>query len=312
MNGKILVTDSLFIFDEHVKQLEEAGYEVERLDKSHATEEELCDAIKGKVGYILGGIERITDKVIDAADQLKVIAFTGADYKFFIPGWQEAFAKGIKVVTTPGANANAVAEFAATLTLIMQRNLLELGRTGDKKFEETRSLKDSTIGAIGAGNVGRKVIQIVKGFEPSKIIYNSRTKKDGIGAEYVELDALLKQSDVIIMAVPESAGLLLDRDRLNLIKNGNLLINIGSLSLIDMDHLLLKLKAGEVRAAIDWPSPNEEFEKLPLHVWLNTNDHTAYNTHQANKKASDMATESIINILKSGEDKYLVNPEHKK
>lgn len=55
MKGKILVTDTLFIFDEHVKQMEAAGYEVVRLDKPKATEEELQEAIKDKVGYILGG-----------------------------------------------------------------------------------------------------------------------------------------------------------------------------------------------------------------------------------------------------------------
>lgn len=49
------MTDSLFIAPDHVLQLEEAGYEVERLDKPKATEAELVAAIKGKVGYILGG-----------------------------------------------------------------------------------------------------------------------------------------------------------------------------------------------------------------------------------------------------------------
>ena len=54
MKGKILVTDSLFIFDEHVNKLEAAGFEVERLDKPEVTERELIEAIKGKVGYISG------------------------------------------------------------------------------------------------------------------------------------------------------------------------------------------------------------------------------------------------------------------
>ena len=56
MKGTILVTDNLFIFPEHEAKLREAGYEIERLDKPEATEEELIEAVKGKVGYILGGI----------------------------------------------------------------------------------------------------------------------------------------------------------------------------------------------------------------------------------------------------------------
>lgn len=58
MSNKILVTDSLFIKAKHVKKLEVAGYVVERLDKPNATEDELCEAVKGKVGYILGGSRR--------------------------------------------------------------------------------------------------------------------------------------------------------------------------------------------------------------------------------------------------------------
>lgn len=81
MNGKILITDTLFIFDTHLKQLELAGYEIERLSKPDATEDELCQAVKGKVGYILGGIEKITGKVIESADKLKVIVFTGSGYQ---------------------------------------------------------------------------------------------------------------------------------------------------------------------------------------------------------------------------------------
>ena len=54
--GTILVTDTLFIFDEHVKQLENAGYEVLRTEKTDMSEDELCQAVKGKVGYILGGV----------------------------------------------------------------------------------------------------------------------------------------------------------------------------------------------------------------------------------------------------------------
>ena len=65
MNGKILVTDSLFLFDEHEKRLKDAGYEVVRLDKAAASEEELVEAIKGKDGYIIGGVEKVTKKVID-------------------------------------------------------------------------------------------------------------------------------------------------------------------------------------------------------------------------------------------------------
>jgi len=307
MSNKILVTDSLFIFDEHVKKLQDAGYEVERLDKPQATEDELCLAVKGKIGYILGGIEKITDKVIDSADELKAIVFTGADWQGFIPGWQKATEKGIKIANAPGANSYAVAEFALAVALSMQRNLYELGRTGDKTFQTTGSFKGNTIGVIGAGKIGSRIISFCKAFEPGKVIYYNRSKKD-VDADFAELDELIMTCDIIFAAVPKSAGKLLSTAQFEQMKPGTLIVSISET--LDYDAALPYLQQGKIRAAIDWPSPGLEFDKLPLSVWFNTNDHTAYNTSEANKTGSDMAVESLLNILNTGNDNYVVNDEN--
>ncbi|HSW37810.1 MAG TPA: NAD(P)-dependent oxidoreductase [Candidatus Saccharimonadales bacterium] len=306
MKGKILVTDSLFIFDEHIKQLEVAGFEIERLDKATATEEELCKAIKGKVGYVLGGIEKVTQKVIDAADELKVIAFTGADWRALITGCEKATEKGIAITNAPGGNAYAVAEFALATGLAMQRNLFELGRTGDKTFQTAQSFKDATIGVVGTGKIGGKIIASLKGFSPKKIVYYSRTQKDN-AADFVDFDELLMVSDVIFVAVPGSAGELFNAEAIARIKEGALLVSISPMNVINFDALLSRLKTGSLRAAIDWPAPSGEFKKLPLSVYYGSNSHTAYNTYQALKECSDMATQSIINLLNTGKDKYKVN-----
>jgi len=63
----ILITDTLFILPEHEQMIRDAGYEIERLATPTASEEELIRHIKGKVGYVLGGIEKVTDKVVEAA-----------------------------------------------------------------------------------------------------------------------------------------------------------------------------------------------------------------------------------------------------
>lgn len=305
MSGKILVTDSLFIFDEHVKKLEDAGYEVERLDKPEATEAELCEAVKGKVGYILGGIEKITDKVIESADELKAIAFTGTDYAGFIPGYELATKKGIAIADAPAANAFAVAEFALAVALAMERNLFELGRTGEKTFQTTGSFRKSTIGVIGSGNIGGKIINFSKALEPARVAYYSRTKKDDIDADFVDLDELVKSCDIIFAAVPKAAGKLLSTEQFEQMKPSALIISISET--LDYDAALPYLKEGKIRAAIDWPSPSPEFKDLPLSVWFNTNDHTAYNTHEANQTGSDMAVESLLNMLAGNKDQYQVN-----
>lgn len=306
---KILVTDSLFIFDEHVKKLADAGYEVERLDTPHASEEELVKAIKGKTGYILGGIEKISDKVIEAAEEGLVIAFTGIDYKFFIPGWESAKAKGIKIANTPGANSSAVSEYAVATGLMMQRQLQILGKPGDVTFRTTESFQGSSVGIIGSGKIGTKIARIMNALSSGSIKYYSRSRHDEIekeGAVYSELNNLLETSDVIFVAVPDSAGELVGADKVAVIKENTLVISISSTKIINMDALLVRLKQGTIRVAIDWPAPNKEYDNLSAEVWHNSNDHTAYNTHQASQLASDMAVESILNLLNKGEDKNRV------
>jgi phosphoglycerate dehydrogenase-like enzyme len=309
MKGKVLITDTLFIGDEHVKQIEDAGYEVERLDKTNATEDELIKALQGKVGYVLGGIEKVTDKVIESADQLKVIAFTGADWQALITGWEKAKEKGIKISNAPGANSPAVAEFAMTMTLAMQRNLFELGRTGDVGFETVNTLQNATVGVIGAGHIGSKIIKMLSTFAPAKVLYHARNKHPEVetdGAEYAELDDLLTSSDVIIVAAPGSAGTILDKAAIDSLKENALLVTISPKNHIDFDALLVRLQSGTLRAAIDWPAPSEDYKKLPLHTFFNTNNHTAYNTKEVIKICSDMGTNSLLNLLEKGEDEYKV------
>ncbi|MDO8497201.1 MAG: NAD(P)-dependent oxidoreductase [bacterium] len=309
--GKILITDSLFIFREHEKMLCDVGYEVERLDKPDSTENELIQAVKGKVGYILGGIEKITDKVIDAADELKAIAFTGADWRNFIPGHVQATARGISIASTPGANTYAVAEYTVTIILAMTRNIFELGRTGEKKFQTVHSLNELTVGVVGMGHIGTRVTKILIALGVKKILYYSRTRKPDIerdGVEFVDMETLLQNSDIVTLHASKEVGAdFIGRNELSKMKDSALLVNCGFTGGVNVEALFQELKTGRIRAAQDDPMGDDRFGTLPLSVWFNSNSHTAFNTFEANKIASDMSTESLINLLSVGMDQYKVN-----
>jgi phosphoglycerate dehydrogenase-like enzyme len=309
MKGKVLITDTLFMSNEHVKQIEAAGYDVERIEKADASEDELIAGLQGKVGYVLGGIEKVTDKVIEAAKDLRVIAFTGADWQALITGWEKAKEKGIKISNAPGANSPAVAEFALTMTLAMQRNLFELGRTGDVGFETASTLQNATVGVIGSGHIGSKIIKMLNNFAPAKVLYHARNKNGEVessGAEYTDLETLLTSSDVVIIAVPGSAGEIMDKTAISSLKDNALIVSISPRNHFDFDALLVRLQDGSLRAAIDWPAPSEEYKMLPLHTFFYTNNHTAYNTKEVIQICSDMGTNSLLNLLEKGEDKYQV------
>src|SRR6266403_5742599 len=160
---KILVTDSLFISAKQEQQIRDAGYEVERLDKPNATEDELIQAVTGKVGYILGGIEHVTEKVIEAAVDLKVIAFTGADWKEHIPAWQLVTSRNIAVSNTPYTNSRAMAEWTLAGALAMVRNLFALGRTGNETSLTAPVFEDLQVGIVGMGHIGSTAADLFTG-----------------------------------------------------------------------------------------------------------------------------------------------------
>lgn len=311
MSNTILVTDTLFIFDEHIKQLEQAGFRIERLEKPDATEEEMCAAIKGKVGYILGGLEKVTPAVIEAADELKAIAFTGSDWQGFIPAYAQATEKGIVIANAPGANAYAVAEYTVALMLMMIRRVLELGSTGTSKFMTTHSIIDARVGLLGMGHIGETVARMLVGLGVTDIVYWSRQAKpelqDELGIKFVPLEELVSTSDIISPHIPSSAGEVLSKDLLRTVKDGTVLINTGSKETYNNDGLYDLLVDQKARAAFDDPINEARFDKLTADVWFYSNTTTAYNTHEAAKTASDMATQSIINLLATGQDDYRVN-----
>jgi len=311
MSGTILVTDTLFIGPEHIQALNQAGYEVARLEESSATEEELIANIPGKVGYILGGTEKVTPAVIQAADQLKAIVFTGTDWQHFIPGYDHATEKGIVIANAPGANAYAVAEYTVMLILLMIRRGLELGSTGTTKFQTTGSIQDARVGLIGMGRISELVARMLIGMGATDVVYWSRQAKPQLAAElgikFVPLEDLVKTADVISTHTPESAGEILSQELLTQTKPGVVLINTGNKVTYSPDGLYDLLYNQTARAAFDFPLDDPRFDELTADVWFYSNGSTAYNTWEANKIASDMATQSMLNLLTTGNDDYRVN-----
>lgn len=305
---KILVTDTLFIHDQHIQELAEHGYEIERLEKTNATDDELRAALQDKVGYILGGLEKVTKEILESTTELKAISFTGTGWKGYIPGWEYAIEKGIAISNAPSANAAEVAEWATAAMMAMQRNLFELGPKGDKSFTTVKSLMQLEVGVVGLGNIGREFAERAKGLKARKVSYWSRTKKTDDFNYYENVDELLRNADVIFLALGDDAGQdFISAERTSLIKKDALLVSILHKGIFNEDALYSRLTTGELRAAFDIVSDVERFRSLPSSIWYGSNGVSAYNAESTFQKASDMATTSIINLLKTGEDQYKVN-----
>ncbi len=312
---KILITDSLFIDQEDEARLRAGGYEITRLDNPKATEDELIAALQDADGYILGGIESVTDKVIASTKKLRAISFTGAGYADFIPGHQLATQKGIAISNTPGGPSYAVAEFMMATILMQLRQLLKFGAGGKSSFGSAASLANSKIGIVGFGHIGQTLAKMLSGFSPAGIFYYNRTSRPEAeavtGAKFLPLLDLAATCNVIAVCIDTKAGSpLLTAPIIHKMQPGSILVNISTNALIDAAALKSRVEKGEIFVASDHEFSG--WNNMPYYSCYTTNASTAFNTTPSIRKVSAMATDSILNLLKTGQDRFLVNPEYQK
>lgn len=220
---------------------------------------------------------------------------------------------------------NSVANFTIMLMLMACRNMPWIMKKADcqdysLKGKVGKELSTSTVGIIGTGNIGKTVIKHLSGFGCRMLAYSlyedEEVKKY---AEYVSLDKLLEESDIITLHVPGNAENthLLDAEAFKKMKDGVIIVNTARGLIIDTKALLDSLKSGKIGfAALDTFEGetglyylNKETERLDndnmalLKSFPNVilSPHMAFYTEQA---VSDMVENSIKGLLgfESGED----------
>lgn len=154
----------------------------------------------------------------------------------------------IPVLRVPAYSPEAVAEFAVTLLLAINRKV-HLGYNRTKEFNfgidglQGNVLKGRTAGVIGTGKIGKVVIDILKGFDMNIIAYDvyQDTKSD---IKYVLLDELFSQSDVITLHTPLTAETkhIINSDNIGKMKDGVILINTARGGLIKTEDLIKALE----------------------------------------------------------------------
>jgi D-specific alpha-keto acid dehydrogenase len=210
---------------------------------------------------------------------------------------------------------DSVADYTLMLMLMAVRNAKSIIRRTDihdygLNDVRGKELRDLTIGVVGTGRIGAAVMDRLQGFGCRILAYDNRPK---ISVEYVPLDELLQQSDIVTLHTPLNAGThhLLNRQRIEQMKHGAFIINTGRGSLLDTEALIPALESGGLGgAALDVLEGEEGIfyadcrnkpieSKLLLRLQELPNviisPHTAYYTDHA---LTDTVENAIINCLK--------------
>lgn len=245
----------------------------------------------------------VTKEVIESAKNLKIIGRPGAGLDNI--DVKEAEKRDIKVMNTPEALTESVAELTVGLILSLARDIPK----ADKNLKEGKWLKSElkgielsrrTLGILGLGKIGCRVMEICTAMG-MKVIYWSRQRKmdleKKIGAEYLDLPVLFMQSDFLSLHValtPQTKGIV-GKKEITLMKPSAYLINTSRGAIVDENALYEALKNKQLAGAgldvfIDEPYSGQlrELDNVIM------TPHIGSNTREAQLKAGITLAEKII------------------
>jgi phosphoglycerate dehydrogenase-like enzyme len=236
------------------------------------------DALAVVTGW---GTPHISDEMLAQAPQLQVLVHSAGSTKTLLP--HEFWARKIRLGTANEALGVGVAETTIALIVAGLKGFFPLreetraGRWLPKDHAPLgfpiRETYGSTIGLIGASKVGRHVIRLLRQFEVNILVADPHFEADEAAAldvERVDLDTLLRRSDVVSLhapALPETRHML-SRDQFRAMKDHAIFINTARGMIVDEEALVAELKTGRIFAFIDVTNPeppaaDHPFRSLP-------------------------------------------------
>ncbi len=250
---------------------------------------------------------KMTGEVMDGLPKLKYIGVLATGYDNI--DLKAAKERGIVVTNVPGYSTDSVAQliFALLLELCHHVGSHSEGVIGQKKWSNQPyysywdspliELAGKTMGIIGMGRIGQKTAEIARAFG-MKVIAYSRTKKDVEGVEWMTIDELLRESDVVVPCCPLNEGTrnMMDRDAFAKMKNSAFFINTSRGGVVVDEDLRRALDAGEIAgAAADVMTAEPPKEDNPLFGAKNIiiTPHIAWATKEARTRLLDIVAENL-------------------
>ncbi|MDD5759454.1 MAG: phosphoglycerate dehydrogenase [Desulfobulbaceae bacterium] len=312
---KVLISDNLAPIGAQI--LKDAGLEVDI--NTGLPPEELKKIISAYDGLVIRSATKVTEEIIAAADNLKVVGRAGIGLdNVNIP---EASKKGIIVMNAPDGNATTAAEHAIAMMMSLTRNIpqatasMKDGKWEKKKFSG-REVTGKTLGIVGIGRIGAIVSDRAKGLRMKVIAFDPHMPKDivdKLGVELVSLDELCKRSDYISVHVPflKETDKLISAEKFKLMKPTAYFIDCARGGVVDEVALFDALKNKTIAgAALDVfevePTTKENTPLLSLDNFICT-PHLGASTAEAQENVAIAIAEQMADYLNNGSITNAVN-----
>ncbi|WP_347821543.1 phosphoglycerate dehydrogenase [uncultured Planktomarina sp.] len=308
MAPKVLVSDKLS--ETAVQIFRDRGIDVDFDPSIGKDKNKLLSVIDQYDGLAIRSATKATEKIINAASNLKVIGRAGIG----VDNIDRAAAskKGVIVMNTPFGNMITTAEHAIAMMFAVARQIPEASAsTHAGKWEKSKfmgvELTGKTLGVIGAGNIGGIVCERALGLKMKVVAYDpflSEERAEKLGVQKVELDDLLARADFITLHVPktEQTNNILNAEAIAKLKPGVRVINCARGGLVDEAALAEALRSGHVAgAAFDVfevePATDSPLFKLPNVVCT---PHLGAATTEAQENVAVQVAEQMSDYLLTG------------
>lgn len=282
------------------------------------TNEELPGRIQGADIIVTKEMPVSAEMIQRFPESVKLICEAGTGYNNI--DLEAARKKGITVCNIPAYSTERVAHTAIMMILnlssTMQVQMKMLANGNHDNF--TKNLRvphvevnGKTLGVIGAGHIGKKVIKIAQALDMNILVYTRTPGEDEKGIRYVSLKELLEHSDYVSLHCPltESTKHMINKETLKLMKPSAFIINTSRGALIDEAALIEALKNGKIAGAgLDVQETEPPKETSPLYTMENVllTPHMGWKGLETRQRLVSILADNIKNFL-AGNPKNVVS-----
>jgi len=293
-------------------------------------QENLSDALKNFDAILVRSATQVRKEHIDAAPNLKLIGRAGVGMDNIDVHYAEE--KGIKVVNTPVASSQSVAELVFAHLFTMVRYLHDSNRAMPlcdskekfnalkKKYSEGMELSGKTLGIIGAGMIGKAVARMAVGLGMNIIFHDAfvtdvrfdlnfhpgvSSQKISFAFQCVSLEKLLTESDLITLHIPFPKGTpaVIAAKEFAMMKKGVGIVNTARAGVVSENDLLSALHSGKVSyAALDVfegePLVNKEIRS---DAKISLSPHIGGSTREAQERIGIELAEKVVEFFRNAE-----------
>jgi D-3-phosphoglycerate dehydrogenase len=282
---------------------------------SEITSDELkfAEAIKDADALIVG-VEKVTERVLQDATNLKIIAKHGAGVDNV--DLEAAQRKNVVVSNAPGANRHAVADLVFGLFLSIARQIpFSSHEVKEERWPRVvgTEMFNKTIGVIGTGRIGKEVIRRAQGFNMKVLCHDlfpdQLVEEQGLG-KYVEFEELIENSDFITVHTDlnDASNSLIGEAELKKMKSSTFIVNTARGGIIDEAALYNSLKNGEIQGAamdvfVHEPLNGSTLLELPNFI---ATPHMAGYTLEALREVGMITARNVLAVLEGKKPEFII------